>query len=62
MIDIGLNLTHDSFSHDLDAVIERAQAAGVEQFILTGASYQGNLAAYQLTQKFPELFYSTAGV
>ncbi|NNC97019.1 MAG: hydrolase TatD, partial [Gammaproteobacteria bacterium] len=42
--------------------IERAQAAGVEQFILTGASYQGNLAAYQLTQKFPELFYSTAGV
>ena len=28
LIDIGLNLTHDSFDVDRAAVLERAQAAG----------------------------------
>ena len=36
LIDIGANLTHDSFDIDREAVIQRAQAAGVAQFIVTG--------------------------
>ena len=31
LIDIGCNLTHDSFDNDLDEVIEKAQEAGVVQ-------------------------------
>ncbi len=62
MIDIGLNLSHESFASDLDAVIQRAVVAGVSQGILTGATEQGSKDAYELTQKYPDLFYSTAGV
>ena len=62
MIDIGLNLSHESFKPDFSAVIQRALDAGVTQGILTGASQQGSLDAYELTQSYPELFYSTAGV
>ena len=29
LIDIGANLTHDSFDHDREAVLQRARAAGV---------------------------------
>ena len=62
MIDIGLNLSHESFAKDLDAVIQRAIVAGVTQGILTGATEQGSKDAFELTQKYPDLFYSTAGV
>lgn len=62
MIDIGLNLSHESFTKDLDAVIQRAVVAGVTQGILTGATEQGSKDAFELTQKYPDLFYSTAGV
>ncbi|MBT6548357.1 MAG: hydrolase TatD, partial [Gammaproteobacteria bacterium] len=36
LVDIGANLTHDSFDTDFDQVIERAQAAGVKTIMLTG--------------------------
>ncbi len=62
MIDIGLNLSHESFKPDLAAVIQRALDSGVTQGILTGASQQGSIEAYELTQSYPNLFYSTAGV
>ena len=38
LVDIGANLTHDSFDHDRDAMIRRAQLAGVGRMIVTGAS------------------------
>ena len=38
LIDIGINLTHDSFDADRNAVLERAQAAGVTTLIITGAT------------------------
>jgi len=62
MIDIGLNLTHQSFASDVDEVISRAQAVGVDKFILTGATEQGSLDAYEFTQSHPDICYSTAGV
>ena len=37
LIDIGCNLTHDSFDKDREAVIERAHEAGVVQMVVTGA-------------------------
>ena len=62
MIDIGLNLSHESFKPDLAAVIQRALNSGVTQGILTGASQQGSIDAFEMTNAYPKLFYSTAGV
>lgn len=38
LVDIGLNLTHESFDRDRDAVLERAREAGVAQMVITGTS------------------------
>jgi TatD DNase family protein len=61
-IDIGANLTHDSFAHDREAVIERAHQAGVVQIIVTGASIDSSTAALELTRKHPGTLFATAGV
>lgn len=62
MIDIGANLTHDSFDDDRDEVIQRAQAAGVERFVVTGASEDGSRKAAELAAQRPGVLYATAGV
>ncbi|MBS7457184.1 TatD family hydrolase [Coralloluteibacterium stylophorae] len=62
LIDIGANLTHESFGHDLDAVLTRARAAGVAKMIVTGASREHSPKALALAQAHPGLLYATAGV
>jgi TatD DNase family protein len=62
LVDIGANLTHESFRHDFAAVLERARAHGVAQFVVTGASVQGMRDAYALALAHPGLLYATAGV
>ena len=61
-IDIGANLTHDSFDLDRDAVIERARAAGVAQMLVTGATMASSEAAVQLARAHPRILFATAGV
>lgn len=62
LIDIGANLGHESFAHDLDAVLARARAVGVVQMVVTGASREGSVAAVQLAKAHPGFLYATAGV
>ena len=62
LIDIGANLTHDSFDRDRDAVLARARAAGVETMIVTGASREHSPQALALAQAHPGLLHATAGV
>jgi len=62
MIDIGCNLTHDSFDSDRERVLQRAREAGVVQMIVTGASEDGSRAALQLAREHPGRLFSTAGV
>jgi len=62
LIDIGANLTHDSFDEDRDEVIQRANDAGVHRMILTGSSEQGSRDAVALAETQPGKFYATAGV
>lgn len=62
LIDIGANLTHDSFDRDRDEVISRADAAGVRRMIVTGASREGSPQALQLAQKMPGKLFATAGI
>jgi TatD DNase family protein len=62
LIDIGANLTHESFRHDFDAVLARARQAGVTQMVVTGASADGSRAAQELARAHPGFLYATAGV
>ena len=62
LVDIGANLTHDSFDADRDEVIERAFAAGVTRMVLTGSSASGSADALALARSRPGAFYATAGV
>ena len=62
LIDIGANLTHDSFARDLDAVLARARAAGVTRMVVTGASRADNPKALALAQAHPGVLWATAGV
>jgi TatD DNase family protein len=62
LVDIGANLTHESFRHDFDAVLARASAHGVVQMVVTGASHSGSDHAVELARQHPEVLYATAGV
>lgn len=61
LIDIGLNLVHDSFDPDRDALLERAVAAGVQQFIVTGTDVPASEQAQAMARRDARLF-CTAGV
>jgi TatD DNase family protein len=62
LIDIGINLAHDSFDRDRDAVIARAHAAGVVQMVVTGATLAGSIRAVALAHEHPGRLFATAGV
>ncbi|HVN45202.1 MAG TPA: TatD family hydrolase [Steroidobacteraceae bacterium] len=62
LIDIGINLTHDSYDRDREAVIERARAAGVVQMVVTGATLAGTRAAVAIARAHPRRLFATAGV
>ena len=62
LIDIGANLTHSSFAHDLPDVLARARAAGVAQLVVTGADAEGSRAASALAQAHRGVLFATAGV
>jgi TatD DNase family protein len=62
LIDIGANLTHEGFAHDLAAVLERAATAGVQRIVVTGASRAGSVDALALAREHPAVLSATAGV
>jgi TatD DNase family protein len=62
LVDIGINLTHDSYDGDRDAVIARARAAGVVQMLVTGATLAGSASAVALARQHPGALFATAGV
>lgn len=62
LIDIGINLSHDSFDHDRPEVMQRARDAGLVTMIVTGTSVAGSTAAAALAAEHPGFLYSTAGV
>ncbi len=62
LIDIGVNLAHDSYDRDRDAVIARARAAGVVQMMVTGATLAGSVRALTLAREHPGRLFATTGV
>lgn len=62
MLDIGANLTHESFDKDRKQVIQSAVDAGVKTMIVTGSTDACSQKAFELTQEFPEQLFSTVGI
>jgi TatD DNase family protein len=62
VIDIGANLTHKSFDHDRDAVIQRSLDAGVEKIIVTSSSFQDTKKAIELTDLYPNVLWPPPGL
>jgi TatD DNase family protein len=62
LIDIGANLTHDSFDADREQILQRARDAGVNRMIITGSTVQGSRDALQLAGTHPGRLFATAGV
>jgi TatD DNase family protein len=62
LIDIGSNLTHDSFDHDREAVISDAASVGVTRQVVTGADLASSIAAAALAAGYRARLWSTAGV
>lgn len=62
LIDIGVNLGHESFAHDRDEVLAQALAAGVGKMILTGTSVEASVNEAAIAALRPGILYSTAGV
>ncbi len=63
LIDIGANLTHDSFNRDRDEVICAAFDAGVSPIVITGANVAESQAALSLCVSHrANTLFCTAGV
>lgn len=62
LVDIGANLTSGRFHPDLEAVLARAQAAGVSQILVTGTDLEVSREALALAEAHPGFLHATAGV
>lgn len=61
LVDIGANLTHDSFDDDRGEVLQRAWDNGITQMIVTGASIKGSEDSVALAMHHSSLF-ATVGI
>lgn len=61
LVDIGANLTHESFQHDYKEVLNTAFTAGVAHIILTGTDLASSEAALLLSGEDPDRLSCTVG-
>lgn len=62
LIDIGINLAHDSYDADREAVIRAAHGVGVVQMVVTGSSLESTARALEFARSHPGVLFATAGV
>jgi TatD DNase family protein len=62
LVDIGLNLAHDSFDPDRDQVVEAAVNAGVRWMVITGSTLESTRRAIEIVRQDPSRFRATAGI
>ena len=61
-IDIACNFTHESFKRNLEEVINNAEHAGVEKFVLLCASLTDLDPIKQIQNNAPNKFFISAGI
>ena len=59
LVDIGLNLAHDSFDPDRDHVVDAAVAAGVRWMVITGSTLESTRRAIEIARQNPARFRAT---
>jgi TatD DNase family protein len=62
LIDTHAHLWFDEFKNDLESVLARAKAAGVEKIIVPGTDIESSKAAMELARKYPGVIYAAAGI
>lgn len=62
LVDIGVNLTHDSYDKDRQRVIADAIDAGVARMIVTGTSVTASVRAVELSLARPQVLFATVGI
>ncbi len=55
-IDTHAHLNFKSFNNDYEAVIERAQNAGVDKIIIPGSNLETSQKAIEITEKYPNCY------
>lgn len=58
--DSHCHLDHEKFNDDLDAVLERAAAAGVTRMVTICTSLQSEPSVRAIAEKYPNVFYAVA--
>ena len=61
LIDTHCHLDFSPFDPDRDAVIQRANVAGITYFINIGSTLESSIASCELAQKYPQI-YASVGV
>lgn len=62
MIDIGINIFNHQLHHLQEEIIERALDRGIDAMILTGTSVTSSEKAFELSAKYKNILYATAGI
>lgn len=62
IVDAHAHLQHEAFAGDLDAVLERARAAGLVRILVPGWDRASSEAALTLASAYPDLLDATVGI
>jgi TatD DNase family protein len=62
LVDIGVNLGSRQFGRDREAVIQRAQVAGVRRMVVTGTTVEATRTAVALARERPGVLFATSGI
>lgn len=61
LVDIGANLSHTAFHHDLAAVVQHAREAGLAHIIVTGTERDSITAGLEIVDRYAGYMTLTAG-
>ena len=62
LIDVHCHLIHDYFKDKLDAVLKRAEKAGLKAIIVSGVNPPANREVLALAKKYPKLIKTSLGI
>ena len=62
MIDSHTHVYSGDFAEDLEAMLERARTAGIEQMVLPAVDSSSWERLWALAQRYPDFLYPTAGL
>ena len=60
--DSGANLTNGKLFRDIDSVLSRARAAGVEKILVIGTNLTESINAIALCERYPDQLLATVGI